>query len=106
MPRLIIYLFVFNKNLTFSVKLCTGKITIVFQVESSYYCWVLEVVIKSSSTWRYLLGWLGSEILRWGPPFPGGRGAGSQAVGREEEATRSEETQGSWGTVGLPAVGE
>lgn len=30
-PRLIIYLFVFNKKLTFSVKLCTGKITIVFQ---------------------------------------------------------------------------
>ena len=26
---LIIYLFVFNKKLTFSVKLCTGKITIV-----------------------------------------------------------------------------
>ena len=50
LPRLIIYLFVFNKKLTFSVKLCTGKITIVFQVESFYYCWVLEAVIKSSST--------------------------------------------------------
>ena len=105
MPRLVIYLFVFNKKLTSYVKLCTGKITIVFQVESSYYCWVLETVIKSSSTWRYTF-WLGLEILRWGLPFPGGRGVGNQAVGREEEARRSEETQGTWSTVGLPAVGE
>lgn len=82
LPRLIIYLFVFNKKLTFSVKLCTGKITIVFQVESSYHCRVLEAVIKSSSTWRYLLGWLGSEVLRWGPLFPGGRGAGARGTRR------------------------
>lgn len=53
------------------------------------------------------MAWVGSPkmgaALPWGQ---GGRGAGNPAVRREEEATRSEETQGSWGTKGLPAVGE
>lgn len=74
-------------------------------MESSYYCWVWEAVITFIDVEKSS-GLRGSEVLSWGPPFPGGRGAENQVGGRQEEATRSEETQGSRGTTGLPAVGE
>lgn len=73
-PQLIIYLFVFNKKLTFSVKPCTGKITIVFQVESPYYRWVLEAVIKIFLDVKVPpgLAWVGSPKM--GAALPRGQG--------------------------------
>ncbi|XP_027964472.1 uncharacterized protein LOC114213458 [Eumetopias jubatus] len=73
-PQLIIYLFVFNKKLTFSVKSCTRKITIVFQVESHYYRWVLEAVIKIFLDVKVPSGlaWVGSPKM--GAALPRGQG--------------------------------
>lgn len=90
--RLIIYLFVFNKKLTFLVKLCPGKITIVFQVESSYYCGGFGGCDKIFIDVKVPCGLARVGSAEMGPPFP--RGVGSRAAGREGDATRSEETSG------------